>query len=228
MSIFGKDSRISAIIFHAPEILTVLNRFGIYLGVGDMNVEEVAINAGINPVFLLTMLNTYLNEDYFPEEAVKSFTISDIVEYLAKTDSYWMESQLPNIDRHFHSLLSKSADSSNLSLLAGFFSSMAQELTGRIHQDLDTVFPLLKEAERSGRSLKAECPDLLAKLSDSSVEDKAGDLLTFFIVHLKGKYDSNLCRAVITTLFTLDKDIKQNNRIRTRILIPLLKSRDLI
>lgn len=228
MPIFGKDSRVSAIIFHAPEILTVLNRFGIYLGVGDMNVDEAAEKAGINPVFLLTMLNTYLNEDYFPEEAVKNFTISDIVEYLAKTDTYWIESQLPNIDRHFHSLLSRSEDSSNLSLLAEFYASMAKELTARIHLDLDTVFPLLKEAEKSVKNVKDICPDLLAKIEDTSVEDKAGDLLTFFIVHLKGKYDSNLCRAVITTLFTLDKDIKQNNRIRTRILIPLLKSRDLI
>ena len=45
-----------------------------------------------------------------------------------------------------------------------------------------------------------------------------------FVIHLKGEYDVNLCHAVLVAIMTLQKDIKQNNRIRYRILLPILKS----
>ena len=42
-----------------------------------------------------------------------------------------------------------------------------------------------------------------------------------FIIHLKGDFDNNLAYAVLTALVNLKKDIRQNNRIRNRILRPL-------
>ena len=40
------------------------------------------------------------------------------------------------------------------------------------------------------------------------------------VVHMKGDYDHNLGYAVLVAVFSLKKDIKQNNRIRNRILRP--------
>ena len=52
------------------------------------------------------------------------------------------------------------------------------------------------------------------------MEEKIDDLLSFFVMHLKGEYEPNLCVAVVTAIFALRKDIRQNNRIRSRILLP--------
>ena len=57
-------------------------------------------------------------------------------------------------------------------------------------------------------------------LSDP-IEEKIDDLINMLIVHLKGDYDHNLGMAVIVAIFSLKKDIKQNNRIRNRILRPI-------
>ena len=42
-----------------------------------------------------------------------------------------------------------------------------------------------------------------------------------FVIHLRGEYDANLCHAVLFAIISLEKDIKQNNRIRNRILYPI-------
>ena len=58
----------------------------------------------------------------------------------------------------------------------------------------------------------------------ANIEEKLNDLINMFVIHLKGEYDVNLCHAVLVAIMTLQKDIKQNNRIRYRILLPILKS----
>lgn len=54
------------------------------------------------------------------------------------------------------------------------------------------------------------------------VEEKLHDLLYFFVEHLRGNYDANLCTAVVSAVFSLERDLCQNNRIRSRILLPLI------
>ena len=54
-----------------------------------------------------------------------------------------------------------------------------------------------------------------------SLEEKLDDLKSLFVIHLRGEYDLNLCHGVIFALYSLEKDIKQHNRIRNRILRPI-------
>ena len=54
------------------------------------------------------------------------------------------------------------------------------------------------------------------------VADSISDLLSFFVVHLRGDYNENLCNAVVSAIFTLDHDLRQTARIRRQALLPLL------
>ena len=42
------------------------------------------------------------------------------------------------------------------------------------------------------------------------------------IKHLTGVYDENLCYAVLFAIDALGRDIRQHNRIRNRILLPMV------
>lgn len=225
MPLYDKGTKLCEIIFHEPSVITVINRFGIYLGVGDETVESICELHGVDPVFFLSIINTYLNEDYFPENILKSVNLAHIVTYLGKTDTYYEQFQLPNIERHFNSLLSHSRpDNNNLPLLRKFFMQMKDELLANIRSDREIRFPLLVKLQKGREELSDDDVSLFAAILDEDghlIEDKLADLLSFFIIHLRGEYDSNLCRAVVSAIFTLDKDIIQNNRIRHRILRPL-------
>ena len=64
---------------------------------------------------------------------------------------------------------------------------------------------------------------LLKPESEDLIEDKLNDLINMFVLHLKGNYDINLCQAVLISIMALKKDINQNNRLRYRILYPLIE-----
>ena len=54
-----------------------------------------------------------------------------------------------------------------------------------------------------------------------TVEDKLNDLISMMVIHLSGKYDTNLALAVLMALTSLKNDLTQNNRIRNRLLKPM-------
>lgn len=217
---FNVNTKLSDIIFYDSSIISVINRFGIKLGVGDSSVKDIAKQYNIDDSFLITIINTFLNESYFPEKILKNFSIEKIIDYLQKTNSYYEQFQLPNIERHFNLLISKSDNSDgNLNLLMNFFLEMKRELIHRIDNDKNNWFPHLLMMSKNIQ-LEEIKPYKFVEISHP-IEDKLNDLKSFFIVHLKGKYDLNLCHAVIVSIIALEKDLKQNNRIRERILRPI-------
>ena len=50
MAVYTKDSRLSEPIFEDPSIVAVINRFGIFLGVGDCTISEICVDAGMTQI----------------------------------------------------------------------------------------------------------------------------------------------------------------------------------
>ena len=221
MALINNDSKLSEIILHDPSTITVLDRFGIALGVGDSTVADACRDRGIDIKFFTTILNTYINENYFPQEALAQFSAAEIVDYLSKTNDYYDKNVLPNIERHFAFLIGRApSHNNNLVLMRQFFDEMKDELMQRITSDREQWFPqVCRNAQAVGgaETLASSGDDALA----DAIEDKIDDLLNMLIVHLKGEYDHNLGYAVVVAVLSLKKDIKQNNRIRNRILRPI-------
>lgn len=212
------ETKLCDIVINDPSSITVLNRFDIYLGVGDKTVAEICGEKKLDTVFFITILNTYLNEDYFPEKVLKTFSVNIISKYFNKTNEYYQRLLIPNIERHFDVLVTRSMNgNNNLVLLREFFNEVKNELNARIVYDNEH---LLKCNERQ-LPINAELTELE---KNDLIEDKLSDLINMFVIHLKGEYDINLCQAVLTSFISFQKDIRQNNRIRYRILLPLLST----
>lgn len=216
MALYNRNSKLAEAILEHPQIIPVVNRLGIYLGVGDSSIGSACEHAHTDPDFFLSVVNTFLDEDYFPANPQGTFTLGKTVEYLRKTAMFYRHVQLPNIERHFASLLSRSGADNNLGLLQKFFEDMKKQLVECLDYDDGSLYPSLE------RGVAPD--DMMRSFSGhGEVEEKLQDLLTFFVVHLHGDYDRNLCMAVVTAIFSLDRDYRQNNRIRNRILLPLLQ-----
>ena len=224
LPIISSNTKLSQIIIDDPTILSVLSRFGILLGVGDMTIEQICQQKKMNVVFFTTILNTFRDPDFFPEKILYSFEAHLIVDYLKKTNQTYLQFQLPNIERHLHLLISKSdAQNSNLLIIMKFFSEVKAQLMKRIDDDKNRWFPEILALEKSDEN-KVESTVMAFDESNDSIEDKINDLISMFVVHLTGDYDINLGQAVLLALDSLKKDITQNNRIRKRILMPLYQA----
>jgi hypothetical protein len=225
MALINIESKLCDIVISDPTVLTVLNRFDIVLGVGYATIGDACIAKKLDPNFFITILNTFINENYFPENIFKSFSANKIIDYLNKTNSYYQQFQIPNIERHFNSLVSRSdPDNSNLGLMLNFFYEVKTELLNRISFDNNQWFSHIACMEQGIYETDEKLSACQAIGNADTIEEKLSDLISMFVIHLKGEYDINLCHAVLVAIITLQKDIIQNNRIRNKILKPIVEA----
>ncbi|MDD4589418.1 MAG: helix-turn-helix transcriptional regulator [Parabacteroides sp.] len=220
--------QMSEVVEEHPSLIPVINRFGIRLGLGDKSVKTVCDDYHLDADFLLMVINTFLNEEYFPEKKLQTFHASQVIDYLRKTNTYYRRYQLPNIERHLNSFISMSTPGNqSLSLIGRFFMSFKNELIKRIDKDEEESFPYyLSMCEKLAKDNRKIEP--FALISGEPVEDPIeallADLKSIMVKHISGEYDENLCYAVIFAISSLEKDIKQHNRIRYRILLPMVSA----
>lgn len=217
MALYNKESKLSEALLTHPQLIPVVNRLGVSLGMGELSVASVCSREHIDTDFFLSIINTFLDSDYFPVNARDTFTMEKTVEYLERTSQYYLRIQLPNIRRHFQSLISRSDTENNLGSLHEFFEETASQLETCVQFDVETAFPKLIAGE-AGDDIEKSA------LNHSEVEEKLHDLLYLFVAHIKGGYDRNLATAVASAIFALETDYRQNNRIRRRILLPLAQA----
>lgn len=216
MAIYNLESKLSDILMIHPDLIPVVSRLGVSLGVGDFVVREICESHGIDAPFFLSVINTFIDPEYFPVNSTDIFSLGKTVDYLDKTSDYYSQVQLPNIERHFHALIKMSRGDNNLSLLQHFFLEMKNQFSETIVFEKSQLYPALRNNDFS------KIENINDKAVNTEVEERLQDLLTFFVAHLKGDYDKNLCMAVVISVFSLYNDVCQNNRIRKRILLPLI------
>lgn len=217
MAVYDKDSRLADALMAHPSLIPVVNRLGVQLGVGDKTISDLCNEHGLNVSFFLSIVNTFVDDDYFPHGSNNVFSLEKTIDYLEKTSNFYLRIQLVNIDHHFNGLISRSGTDNNLYHLREFFNGMKKQLEENLEYELRVLFPRLRQGDLRDVSKEGIISASL------EIEERLQDLLTFFVVHLKGEYDRNLCMAVVTAIFSLERDIHQNNRIRERILVPLIE-----
>lgn len=219
MALVTPDTKLCEVIVDEPSVVPVINRFDIVLGVGDRTIKSICKEKGIDTSFFITILNAFINESFFLENVTGAFNAGDVVDYLRKTNNSYLRNQLPNIERHFAALISRSDSNNNLPLLFNFYREVKTEIERRIDSD-NQWFDAIISAEQSNSEVSVAGNAIQAE--SDSIEDKLSDLINMFVIHLRGDYDRNLCHAVLFAVISLEKDILQNNRIRNRVLRPLV------
>ena len=74
MPLVYPNMQMSEVVEEHPSLIPVINRFGIRLGLGDKSVKAICEEYQLDADFFLTVINTFLNEEYFPEKKPTSIT----------------------------------------------------------------------------------------------------------------------------------------------------------
>jgi DNA-binding CsgD family transcriptional regulator len=196
-----RDSVVADVLVERNELIPVLNRFGIRLGVGDKTVLELCDEHALNPDFILTVLNVYLDENYFPEASLALFDAELIADYFQHTVESYIRELIPNIGRHLNAFIAVSgSENEELGILNGLFLKFKEKMTEHLQNQtlFDDDFPY----------------ELLC------------DLKNILIRHLSGEFNQNLIYAVIFSVHSFEKDIAVHNRLREKVLRPKLGELD--
>lgn len=197
MALVTPDTKLCEVIVDEPSVVPVINRFDIVLGVGDRTIKSICKEKGIDTSFFITILNAFIHESFFLENVTGAFNAGDVVDYLRKTNNSYLRNQLPNIERHFAALISRSDSNNNLPLLFNFYREVKTEIERRIDSD-NQWFDAIISAEQSNSEVSVAGNAVQAE--SDSIEDKLSDLINMFVIHLRGDYDRLSMRSTRETL----------------------------
>jgi regulator of cell morphogenesis and NO signaling len=232
LKLFTPHMKMADVVHGNYLLMPVINRFGIPLGFGEKTVQAVCRKHKIDINFFLAIINTFSHEDYFPEKKLQTFNVLMIVDYLQKTHSYYIENQVPLIEKLLTNLLRKSAvDTKKLKLIKKFFLDYKKELFTHLEREEQTTFPYVRKVYRMFHTpnLSSREKQALSKYSmhvyeeeHNDVEEKLYDLKNILIKYVHGNSMGGSYQEVIFELFRLEKDILDHTRIENTILLPLV------
>jgi DNA-binding CsgD family transcriptional regulator len=201
MADIKKNAVLSELLTEHSELIPVVNRFGIKLGVGEKTIEKICLENDLNIDFILAILNVYLDEEYNPEKDLDAFDVSLIVDYLKRTVENYMQASVPNLEKHFTTFIAMSGgENEELKLLHKIFYQFKSELSEHLQQGLEQL---------------SDYPNELLH-----------DLKNIIIRHISGNFNQNLAYAVIFSITALEKELHIHNRLLEKVLRPKLKELD--
>jgi len=232
MKLLTPNMKMADVVHSNYLLLPVLGRFGIPFGFGEKTIQAICRKHRLDVDFFLAIVNAFNHEDYFPEKKLRAFNVLMIVDYLRKTHVYYIENQIPLIEKLLNTLLHpRPSGARNLKLIQKFFLEYKQELFNHLEREEQLTFPYVKKVYRlyhtphpSPREKRA-----LSKYSmhvyeeeHSDVDEKLYDLKNILIKYVRSTSMQAVYHEVIFELFRLEKDIQNHTRIENNILMPLV------
>lgn len=215
-------------------LLPILNRFGIQLGFGDKTVEQVCNDHQVNQQFFLEIVNSFLNENYFPESELKEFPLRLIIDYINHSHRFYTDIKIPQIKKMITGLLDQVDEEEKRSykLIENFYDEYTSELKEHIENEEKTILPYILKIEEAwlNNAIDASILDSIEKHSienyardHENIEDKLYDLKNLIIKYLPPMKDFTLSNSILYELFRLERDLNDHARIEDKVLVPKVR-----
>ncbi len=220
MKIFKQQDKMSSLVIANCNLLPVINRFGIKLGFKDKTIEEICVENQVNTDFFLAIVNTYTDENYFPEDELLSFSPLLLIDYLKNTHNYYIGYVLPKIERLLISIIDGSSEySSSLKIINSFYQKYKEELLIHLQTEDEKVFPYIVDLYKNKTIRKGQKSIEEYEDEHTNVEEKLSDLKNLIIKYLEPTYNHNDMNEFLQALFSFEKDLYDHARIEDVILV---------
>lgn len=220
MDRFTKQNKTIDLVEANYHLLPVINRFGINLGNKDKSLEKICTAQNINVDFFLVIINTFHDDEYFPETELKSFSPLLIIDYLKKTHQYYIEYVIPKLESLLMQLIeSNKTEIHQLEIIEQFWLKYKDELLLHLDDEEQVAFPYIIDLVENNIKNTQYSIHTFEK-EHTNVDIKLNDLKNLIVKYIEPVYDNNICNDFLITLFRFEKDIKDHARIEDKILIP--------
>ncbi|MFP4367303.1 MAG: hemerythrin domain-containing protein [bacterium] len=225
--IINGQMKLSHIIEADKRALVLFPRFGIDLGFGDKNVDEICRKLDIDLQFFLLMVNTFLNPQYFPDKQLQNVDVDMLIGYLVESHNFYLEERIP----YLQALLSQfkqQVDHPATLQLERFFDQYLIEVKDHLAYEDETAFPYM--AMISSYKKKSDVPlghiDYSVEVFEErhdNIEEKLSDLKNLLIKYFPPVNDRYIRIRLLNELIDFEDDLKNHARIEDKVLIPVVK-----
>lgn len=220
MKLFKKEDKMSSLVTANSNLLPVINRFGIRLGFKEKTIGEICQERDVNPDFFLAIVNTYTDENYFPEKELLSFSPLLLIDYLKTTHNYYIGYVLPKIEGLLEKVIASCKEGCNsLKMISSFYQKYKAELLIHLQHEDEKEFPYIVDLLKTRKLREGQKSIAEYETEHTDVEEKLSDLKNLLIKYVEPGYNHNDMNEFVQALFQFEKDLYDHARIEDAILI---------
>ncbi|MBO4588930.1 MAG: hemerythrin domain-containing protein [Bacteroidales bacterium] len=213
---FTRKTRFADLFSANNNLVLLMPRLGIGLGVGNLSVQEVCVRHNVSPDFVLLVCNIYTFRDYVPtEEELESIDMSMLIPYLQASHTYYVNERMPHLERHLNGVLHNS-DQRYADAMMLFFKQYKQEMYDHFAYEEKHIYPRLQ------RHTTASNNTIHLVESHIGMVDKISDLLQILYKYMPSHADTEELNELIFGLLQLSSDFERHAAIEEHVLLPYI------
>lgn len=219
-----QESKVADILIDNEQLIYMLERFNIPLGIGNMSFTDIAEKYNIEINALLNIGKVTIGESPVWDEC-NTKSVNDIVSFLKKSHKS-LQSNKISVVNDLISNYSKEIPENFGVMLKSFFQKYIEDVTEHFNFEDKIVFPYIIQLNKTYEEGTYEDFDFnIEKFqgNHSDIEQKLRDLKNILIRHIPPHIKSTYRNMILLKLYDLETDITLHSQIEDMILIPLIK-----
>ena len=219
----SKDSKLAELIAGDRRLLQLLPRFGIALGFGDRNVEEVCRMNHVSTELFLTICEIYTDNGFKPSHAeIKNIDLDGLLPYLKASHQYYLDERFPHLEEHFQRII-KASGAKYGPMLSHFYDEYKQEVVRHIkYYEEEVVFPYIEELRKGQRSNTYQINEF--RHNHTNIQDTLDDMMNILLKYLPGDILPKERIEISLDIMELSDDLNRHSVIEDHLLIPYVES----
>lgn len=218
------ESKVADILIDNEQLIYMLERFNIALGIGNMSFTEIAEKYNIEINALLNIGQVTIGESPQWYEC-NSESITDVISFLENSHKSLQTTKISLVNNLISDYSKEIPDSYGI-MLKTFFMKYIEDVNEHFNYEDKIVFPYILKLNKAYQ--RGEYNDFDFNIekfqgNHTDIEQKLRDLKNILIRHIPANIKSNYRNIILLKLYDLETDINLHSQIEDLILIPLVK-----
>ena len=220
---FSKDTKLAELLTDDRRLLQLLPRFGIGLGFGDRNVNQVCQMNHADPKLFLMVCEIYSDSSYRPaQEELQNIDMGNLLSYLKASHQYYLDERFPHIEHHLQRIVDACGQKYG-PMLSHFYDEYKQEVMRHIqYYEEEVVFPYIEALLKGQRTESYKITEF--EHNHTNIQDVLDDMMNILLKYLPGDILPKERIEISLDIMELSDDLSRHSLIEERILVPYVES----
>lgn len=218
---YGEGDKLRALVNDNGAILFVMSRFGIPLGFGDKTVGEICRERGVDTATFLAVAN-FTSGHKFDDGDI---SLAQLMEYLKRAHSWFLEFNLPSIRRKLIEAIDCSGKDEVALLILKFYDDYVAEVRRHMRHENSTVFAYVESLMKGYLNRDYTIETFAARHTnrDSRLADKLAELKGVIVRYYPQEGNGDLLHSVLFDIINCENDIANHCLVEDAIFVPAVK-----
>lgn len=208
---------ITGIIADDYNILPLLSRFNVPLGVANETLAEVCAHNNIDANALVLILN-YVRTGVIDNKLIDKVAPSAVVAFLKNSHDYFITYKFVHIRQNLIAALQLEPENKSNDLILKFYDQFVDKVRDHFSYEEKKVFPYVRDLETGRRSRYSIS---IFERHHEEVEGALADLKNIILRYYRTTAP-NLMYDVLVDIYNCEEDLASHSDVENNLLIPLV------